>query len=73
MIGRPSKAIRPARNESGIEIKPVYTEDDVKRSGGFGFVGEPEDVAGVVVFLASTHARYISGATINVSGGFLMY
>jgi NAD(P)-dependent dehydrogenase (short-subunit alcohol dehydrogenase family) len=38
-----------------------------------GFVGEPEDIAGVVVFLASTHARYISGATINVSGAFLMY
>ena len=38
-----------------------------------GFVGEPEDVAGLVVFLASKHARYISGATINVSGGFLMY
>jgi len=38
-----------------------------------GFVGEPEDIAGVVVFLASTHARYISGATVNVSGAFLMY
>jgi NAD(P)-dependent dehydrogenase (short-subunit alcohol dehydrogenase family) len=38
-----------------------------------GYVGEPTDVAGVVVFLASDHARYISGATINVSGGFLMY
>jgi NAD(P)-dependent dehydrogenase (short-subunit alcohol dehydrogenase family) len=38
-----------------------------------GYVGEPDDIAGVVVFLASDHARYISGATINVSGGFLMY
>lgn len=38
-----------------------------------GYVGEPEDIAGVVVFLASRHARYISGATINVSGGYLMY
>jgi NAD(P)-dependent dehydrogenase (short-subunit alcohol dehydrogenase family) len=38
-----------------------------------GYVGEPEDIAGVAVFLASDHARYISGATINVSGGFLMY
>ena len=38
-----------------------------------GYVGEPEDVAGTVVFLASAHARYITGATINVSGGFLMY
>jgi NAD(P)-dependent dehydrogenase (short-subunit alcohol dehydrogenase family) len=38
-----------------------------------GYVAEPVDIAGVVVFLASDHARYISGATINVSGGFLMY
>jgi NAD(P)-dependent dehydrogenase (short-subunit alcohol dehydrogenase family) len=38
-----------------------------------GYVGEPDDVAGTAVFLASAHARYITGATINVSGGFLMY
>lgn len=36
-------------------------------------IGEPEDVAGPVVFLASEHARFISGATINVSGGLVMY
>ena len=38
-----------------------------------GRVGEPADLAGTVVFLASDHAAYITGATINVSGGFLMY
>lgn len=38
-----------------------------------GYVAEPEELAGTVVFLASRHAGYISGATINVSGGFLMY
>jgi NAD(P)-dependent dehydrogenase (short-subunit alcohol dehydrogenase family) len=30
-------------------------------------------VAKVAVFLASDHASYLSGATINVSGGNLMY
>ena len=34
---------------------------------------QPGELAGTVVFLASDHARYITGATINVSGGFLMY
>lgn len=34
---------------------------------------QPEEIAGTVVFLASQHASFISGATINVSGGFLMY
>lgn len=38
-----------------------------------GYVAEPWELAGTVVFLASRHATYISGATINVSGGFLMY
>jgi NAD(P)-dependent dehydrogenase (short-subunit alcohol dehydrogenase family) len=38
-----------------------------------GRLAEPDDIAGVTVFLASDHARYITGATIDVSGGFLMY
>jgi NAD(P)-dependent dehydrogenase (short-subunit alcohol dehydrogenase family) len=47
--------------------------ESMRRQTPLGYVGEPEDVAGTVVFLASDHARYITGATINVSGGFLMY
>jgi NAD(P)-dependent dehydrogenase (short-subunit alcohol dehydrogenase family) len=38
-----------------------------------GYMSEPADLAGAVVFLASDHARYVTGATINVSGGWLMY
>jgi NAD(P)-dependent dehydrogenase (short-subunit alcohol dehydrogenase family) len=38
-----------------------------------GRLAEPDELAGSVVFLASDHASYITGATINVSGGFLMY
>jgi 3-oxoacyl-[acyl-carrier protein] reductase len=34
-----------------------------------GFLGEPDDVAALAVFLASEKARYISGATIQVDGG----
>jgi NAD(P)-dependent dehydrogenase (short-subunit alcohol dehydrogenase family) len=36
-------------------------------------VAEPEEMAGTVVFLASKHAGFITGATINTTGGFLMY
>jgi NAD(P)-dependent dehydrogenase (short-subunit alcohol dehydrogenase family) len=32
-------------------------------------LGKPEDVAGVAVFLASDDAEYITGETIDVSGG----
>ncbi|MQA82946.1 MAG: SDR family oxidoreductase [Streptosporangiales bacterium] len=38
-----------------------------------GRLAQPEDLAGTAVFLASRHAAYITGATINVSGGLLMY
>jgi 2-deoxy-D-gluconate 3-dehydrogenase len=33
--------------------------------------GDPEDIAGTVVFLASPAARYVHGAIINVDGGWL--
>ena len=33
---------------------------------------EPEEVASVAVFLASGHASYITGATVNVTGGAWM-
>lgn len=35
-------------------------------------VGTPEDVAGLVTFLASDDASYITGQTINVDGGLIM-
>lgn len=38
-----------------------------------GRMGEPEELARVTVFLASDNASFIHGATINVSGGTLLY
>jgi NAD(P)-dependent dehydrogenase (short-subunit alcohol dehydrogenase family) len=38
-----------------------------------GRLGTPRDVAGSVLFLASRRAAFITGATLNVSGGWLAY
>lgn len=38
-----------------------------------GRIAQPEEIAGAAVFLASSHAAYITGATLNLSGGQLMY
>lgn len=38
-----------------------------------GRMAEPDELTGIVLFLASDHARYITGATINVTGGQIMY
>jgi NAD(P)-dependent dehydrogenase (short-subunit alcohol dehydrogenase family) len=38
-----------------------------------GRMAQPSELAGIVLFLASDHASYITGATVNVSGGQLMY
>jgi 3-oxoacyl-[acyl-carrier protein] reductase len=50
-----------AKTEAGREI--TLGMQALKR------IGKPEDVAGVVVFLASDAARWITGASIPVDGG----
>jgi 2-hydroxycyclohexanecarboxyl-CoA dehydrogenase len=35
-------------------------------------LGEPEDIAAAVAFLASDRAGYVTGQTLSVSGGLTM-
>ncbi|WP_342363738.1 SDR family NAD(P)-dependent oxidoreductase [Terrarubrum flagellatum] len=41
----------------------------IKSTTPAGFIAEPEDVAGVVAFLASDEARYVTGQTLLIDGG----
>lgn len=41
-------------------------------TGGLGTISAPEDVALSVLFLASDKSGYVTGSTLNVSGGMLM-
>ena len=37
-----------------------------------GRLGEPDDVANAVLFLASNQSNYINGETLHVNGGMYM-
>ena len=37
-----------------------------------GRLGEPEDIANAVLFLASSHSEYINGETLHINGGMYM-
>ena len=49
---------------------PEYRADVIERIAGLHRIGEPMEVAGVVVFLASTAASLITGDTILIDGGW---
>ena len=46
--------------------------DKLARSIPLGRLGQPADVAGLVAFLCTGRAGYITGQTISVSGGITM-
>jgi 2-hydroxycyclohexanecarboxyl-CoA dehydrogenase len=45
----------------------------LERAIPFRRLGQPDDVAGIVAFLASDEASYITGQVISVSGGLTMH
>jgi 3-oxoacyl-[acyl-carrier protein] reductase len=48
------------------------TEEEIKRAGSMaalGRIGEPEEIARVVLFLASDEASWVTGQNIGVNGG----
>jgi 3-oxoacyl-[acyl-carrier protein] reductase len=52
---------------------PEYRQWQCDNEIPVGRYGEPEDLANVVVFLASSRASYITGAVIPVDGGLRRY
>jgi len=50
--------------------KPQEVIDRLAAMSAFNRIGEPEDIAPVVVFLASDEAKWISGQNIGINGAF---
>jgi NAD(P)-dependent dehydrogenase (short-subunit alcohol dehydrogenase family) len=47
--------------------------EQIRRHNALPFIGEPEDVAAVVLFLASAESRYVTGQVITVDGGLMSH
>jgi len=61
-------ATRTPTTEEGRVVKGTMREEFLERTP-LGRIGEPEDVAPVVVFLLSEYAHWVTGETILVDGG----
>lgn len=55
-----------------IAAQPEQVREGMRRSQPLGRIGEPDDVAGALLYLLSDAAAWITGATLDVNGGFAM-
>jgi 3-oxoacyl-[acyl-carrier protein] reductase len=51
---------------------PETVKEKILSEIPLGILGQPEDIAGAVTYLASDDARYITGQAIHVNGGMFM-
>ncbi len=66
--------VQPGRIKSEQIMERMYPTEESRQAFidaniPIGYFGEPSDVAKMVAYLASPHARYITGAVIPVDGG----
>jgi len=57
--------------DSRFEILPGYEEELLKRTP-MGHIGQPEEMVGAMIYLASDASSYVTGQTFIVDGGFLL-
>ncbi len=60
------------KTERVVKLMTPDKEEAFTRATPMGRLADPEDIAGIVLFLASDDSRYITGATYDVNGGRLM-
>lgn len=58
--------IRTGFERRGLD--PDKAVEELNRTVPLGRIAEPEDIADVIAFLASDQARYVAGATLEVTG-----
>ena len=67
-------AIAPGPTLTGL-TRATYTDPEARRATEalipLGRLGQPDDLAGAVLFLASDESRWVTGSTVTVDGGYL--
>lgn len=69
-------SIAPGAIKTPINASAWETErarDELLTLIPYGRIGEPDDIAGVAVWLASDQSDYVVGTTLFVDGGMLLY
>ena len=67
MVRRVAAEIGATLNMSGDRWLSMRAEDTALKR-----LAEPEEIAGVIAFLASDDARYITGQSIEADGGLIL-
>jgi 3-oxoacyl-[acyl-carrier protein] reductase len=65
------QAAQKSAAATGKTVEEVYEATLRARPIPVGRLGEPRDIAGLVVFLASDRASWITGSTITIDGGIV--
>ncbi len=63
-------AVQPGPIDTEMNPENGEHADHMKRQTSLGRYGRPEEIAAAVAFLAGPDATYITGATLNVDGGW---
>jgi 3-oxoacyl-[acyl-carrier protein] reductase len=65
-------AVAPAGTETDFAKKywSPTTRESLQKQALLGRVAQPEEIARVIVFLASPESSYMTGTTVHVNGGF---
>ncbi|WP_213515185.1 SDR family oxidoreductase [Paenibacillus montaniterrae] len=61
----------PVRTELFLQGKSEQQVEAISNMNAFKRLGEPQDIAGVIAFLASEEASWVTGQTLRVNGGFI--
>ena len=72
-LGITVNAVAPGTTQT--DILAAFTEEKIaslKAAVPLGKLGQPEDIAEAVAFLASDASKFITGATLDVNGGMYM-